>query len=136
MIHNILAHHPGGLTVGWAQRVVNNHYSDVIVSGVDIVSVDIGTTTRVRLAIEHNGPETLPRRWFVKPPSLAWRAKLITALPRLLHTEVRFYNEVSHAMPVTVPRFLAAQSTPGKGATLVLWDITESGLFPIIQAMR
>lgn len=130
MKHDILAHQPRDLTIDWAQRVVSNHYSGVIVSDVHIVSVDIGTTTRIRLAIEHNGPQNLPRRWFVKLPSLIWRARMITALPRLLHTEIRFYNEVAQAVPVAVPRFLAAQSKPGKGATLVLRDITECGAIP------
>ncbi len=130
MKHDILAHQPRDLTIDWAQRVVSNHYSGVIVSDIHIVSVDIGTTTRIRLAIEHNGPQNLPRRWFVKLPSLIWRARMITALPRLLHTEIRFYNEVAQAVPVAVPRFLAAQSKPGKGATLVLRDITECGAIP------
>jgi hypothetical protein len=130
MKHDILAYRPEDLTIDWAQRVVSNHYYDVIVSNIHIVSVDTGTTTRIRLAIEHNGPENLPRQWFVKLPSLIWRARMITALPRLLHTEIRFYNEAAQAMPIAVPRFLAAQSKPGKGGTLVLTDITECGAIP------
>jgi hypothetical protein len=126
----ILAHRPGDLTAGWAQRVVNNLYSGVIVLRTNIASVNIGTTTRIRLAIEHDGPEDLPRQWFVKLPSLAWRARLITALPRLLHTEVRFYKEAAQAIPVAVPQCLAAQSIRGRGAILVLKDITESGSIP------
>ena len=127
MKQNILAHRPSDLNVAWAQRVVNNRYSGVIVSDVNIISVDIGTTTRIRLKIQHDGPTTLPRKWFVKLPSLAWRARLITALPGLLHTEVRFYNEAAQAVPITIPDFLAAESKPGNGATLVLSDVTESG---------
>jgi hypothetical protein len=124
---NIIAHKPRHLNVEWAQRVINNRYSDVSVSNVDIVSVDVGTTTRVRLEIEHDGPAALPRKWFVKLPSLAWRAKLITALPRLLHNEIRFYNEAAQVLPITIPDFLAGQSELGKGATLVLRDVTEYG---------
>lgn len=127
MKFNILARRPDDLTIGWAQRVVNNHYSGATVSSLHIISVDTGTTTRIRLAVEHDGPATLARQWFVKLPSLAWRARLITALPRLLHTEIRFYNEVARAVPVAIPGFLAAQSEPGKGATLVLMDVTECG---------
>jgi thiamine kinase-like enzyme len=127
MKQSILAHHPGDLTVEWAQRVINSSYPDVIASGVDVRSVDIGTTTRIRLEVDHDGPRNLPRQWFVKLPSLAWRAKLITALPRLLHTEVRFYNEAAKVMPVAMPGVLAAQSAAGRGATLVLADVTESG---------
>jgi thiamine kinase-like enzyme len=127
MKHNILARRPSDLNVGWAQRVVNCHCSHVTVSRVDLVSVDIGTTTRVRIAVEHDGPGTISHKWFVKLPSLAWRPRLITALPGLLHTETRFYNETAQAVPIAIPRFLAGESKPGKGATLVLNDVTESG---------
>jgi hypothetical protein len=123
---SVLVRHPDDLTVPWAQRVVAQHCSASMVSNVAILSTTIGTTTRVRVAVEHNGPETLPRRWFVKFPSLAWRARLITALPRLLHTEVRFYNELAHNVPLARPAVLAAHSRFG-GATLVLSDVTERG---------
>lgn len=127
MRYDILVRRPDDLTPDWAQQIVNKHSPGATVSGLNIISVDTGTTTRIRLAIEHDGPATLARRWFVKLPSLAWRAKLITALPRLLHTEIRFYNEAARYVPVAIPDFLAAQSEPGKGATLVLRDVTECG---------
>lgn len=126
-MQNILVRQPGDLTIDWAQRVVNKHYPHIVVSNLDIVSVDIGTTTRIRVKVEHNDPTILPGQWFVKLPSMAWQARLITALPRLLHTEVRFYNEVARSVSVTVPNFLAAQSKLGRGATLVLTDVTEFG---------
>jgi hypothetical protein len=119
-----------GFTVPWAQRIVNRHCPDTRVNNVELVSADIGTTTRVRLTVEHDGPASLPRRWFVKIPSLAWRARLITALPRLLHVETRFYQDIAHAVPLVSPRLLAAQSRLGKGATLVLSDVAESGALP------
>jgi hypothetical protein len=84
----------------------------------------------VRLAVEHDGPETLPRRWFVKLPSLSWKARLITTLPRLLQTEVRFYQEVTQSVPLSQPTMLGGQSRLGRGATLVLADITEQGAVP------
>jgi len=130
MNHNILVQSPDHLTVAWAQRIVDKHSADTLVSNIDIVSVDIGTTTRVRVVVDHNGPETLPRRWFVKLPSMAWRARWITALSRLLHTEVRFYNEMSDTLPINRPSILAAQSKLGQGATLVLTDVTELGARP------
>ncbi len=130
MNNNILVRNPRELTVAWAQRVVNCNSNDAVVSRVEIISVDIGTTTRVRILVEHNGPDTLPRRWFVKLPSLDWRARLITALPRLLQTEVRFYSEISDAIPMIRPSILAAQSRFGRGATLVLNDVTEFGANP------
>jgi thiamine kinase-like enzyme len=130
MKHSILAHHPSDLTINWAQRVVNRNYSDAIVSNISIVSVDIGTTTRIRVMVEHDKPEVLPQQWFVKLPSLTWQARLITAIPRLLHTEVRFYNELASTVPINVPSFLAAQSKFGMGSTLVLVDVTETGSTP------
>jgi len=125
MKQNILVRHPGDLTVSWAQHIVNQHDANTIVANVDIVAVDIGTTTRVCVAVEHNGPDTLPNRWFVKLPSLSWRAWMITALPRLLPTEVRFYNELAEAVPLSKPVCLAAQSRFGRGSTLVLADVAE-----------
>ncbi len=126
----ILVRRPSDLTVDWAQRIVAQHAADTTVSAVNVLSTDIGTTTRVRVAVEHNGPETLPRRWFVKLPSQSWRARCITALPRLLQTEVRFYQEVTQAVPILQPTILAAQSRRGRGTTLVLADVTEYGAVP------
>jgi hypothetical protein len=123
----LIARLPRDLTVDWAQRVVNQHSAHIVVTQVDIVSIDIGTTTRVRITVKHTDPSALPEQWFVKLPSMAWQARLITALPRLLQTEVRFYNEVVQSVGIAVPHFLAAQSRFGKGATLVLADLTAEG---------
>lgn len=117
-------------TVPWAQRIVERHCPETRVKNLDLVSADIGTTTRVRLAVDHDGPLSLPRRWFVKIPSLAWRARLITALPRLLHVETRFYQDIAQSVPLNRPTLLAAQSRLGKGATLVLSDVAEHGAQP------
>ena len=125
MKQTILVRQPSDLTVAWAQQVVDKHDTNTVVAKVDVVAVDVGTTTRVCLAVEHNGPDTLPNRWFVKLPSLAWRARMITALPRLLQTEVRFYNELAEAVPLSKPVCLAAQSRFGRGSTLVLADVAE-----------
>ena len=64
-MQSILVRQPSDLTSVWAQRVVNKHYSHIVVSDVDIVSVDIGTTTRIRVNVEHNEPTILPIQWFV-----------------------------------------------------------------------
>ncbi|MGZ8145032.1 MAG: phosphotransferase [Methylosarcina sp.] len=130
MKENILARAPGDLTINWAQQILKEHRIDAKVSKVDIVSVDIGTTTRIRIVVEHDGPKHWPRRWFIKLPSLNWRARSISALPRLLHMEVRFYQELSHFIPVTRPASLAAHSRMGWGTTLVLSDVTEFGAHP------
>lgn len=125
MKQNILVRHPDDLTVAWAQQIVDRHRVKAVVEKVNVVAVDVGTTTRVCVSVEHDGPETLPNRWFVKLPSLAWRARMITALPRLLQTEVRFYNELAEAVPLSKPVCLAAQSRFGRGSTLVLADVAE-----------
>lgn len=130
MKETILARNPHDLTIDWAQRIIKKHHIDAEVSKVNIVSVDIGTTTRIRIAVEHNGPDHWPRRWFVKLPSLNWRARSITALSRLLPMEARFYQELSPSIPVTRPHILAAHSKVGRGTTLVLSDVTEFGARP------
>ena len=93
-------------------------------------SVDVGTTTRVWLSVDHDGPDDLPRRWFVKLPSGSWKARAITALPRLPQTEVRFYNEIAGSLTVARPQVLASVSALGRGFTLVLADVTETGARP------
>ena len=125
MKQTILVREPGDLTVAWAQQIVDKHDANTVVAKVDVLAVDVGTTTRVSVAVEHNGPDTLPSRWFVKLPSLKWRARMITTLPRLLETEVRFYNELAEAVPLSKPVCLAAQSRFGRGSTLVLADVAE-----------
>ncbi|MFM9912281.1 MAG: aminoglycoside phosphotransferase family protein [Methylophilaceae bacterium] len=125
--HNILVRHPHDLTVAWAQRVVNLHDPNTSVSAIETLSVDIGTTTRVRLAVAHDGAATLARRWFIKLPSLNWRAWWITALPQLLQTEIRFYQEQAASVPVLCPTILAAQRQCGQGTTLVMADVAEHG---------
>lgn len=122
---HILAHSPSHLTPAWAQRIVSQKQANAQVSSVEILGVEVGTTTRVQIAVEHNGGENLARQWFVKLPSLAWRARLITALPRLLHTEVRFYNEIARHIPLNLPPCLAAHSRFGQGSTLVLANVGE-----------
>jgi hypothetical protein len=120
---------PQHLTTQWAQSVVNQQSNPELkktkIQHLELMSVDVGTTTRVRLQVEHDGPASLPKRWFVKLPSLSWRAKTITALPRLLPTEVRFYQELAPVIPINKPQVLAAHSRFGKGSTLVINDVTE-----------
>jgi len=114
------------LTKEWAQAVLRLHDADATVRAVETVAVHVGTTTRVRLAIDHNSRH-VARRWFVKLPSRNWRARLITALPRLLQTEARFYQQLAERVPLTIPVCLAACSRLGRGTILVLADVTEQG---------
>ena len=128
--HKLLAQKPHDLTVDWAQHVIAYHDKEAIITHVELLNVDVGTTTRIRLKVEMDGAAHLPRSWFVKLPSLSWRARVITALPRLLQTEVRFYNELAHRVPLTKPYCLAAYSQFGRGSTLVLADIAENAYIP------
>lgn len=127
---NILVNRLDDFTVPWAQHIVGCYSRKAKVTNVNILSADIGTTTRVRLEVDHDDPVSLPRRWFVKMPSLALYANLITALPRLLHTEARFYQDIAPSAPLARPKLLAAQSRFGKGATLVFSDLEEHGAVP------
>ncbi len=126
----LIVSHPDHLTASWAQYVVNLHSADTIVKQVKIISVDVGTTTRVRIRVCHNGPDSMPKEWFIKIPSLNWRARTITALPRLLQTEIRFYNELASKVPTRKPKVLSARSAFLKGSTLVLNDIAEKQAIP------
>lgn len=130
----VIVQKPSELTLSWVQNVLKSNLNvelrGIIIDSVDILSVDVGTTTRVCLAVDHDGSQKLPTRWFVKLPSLSPRAKLITALPRLLPTEVRFYNEIAASVPINKPTVLCAQSRFGVGSTLVLNDISEFGGTP------
>lgn len=118
------------LTIPWAQSIVDQHVYGTTVSGVNILAIDVGTTTRVRVNIKHDGPSTFPRYWFVKSPSQLQRVKIITALPQLLRTEARFYQELMHSVPVSCPGVLAIQHGWREGTLLVLADITETGATP------
>ena len=122
----VLARGPGDLTVAWAQRIVTQCRPGARVAASEVLSVDVGTTTRIRIAVDHDAPD-LPRRWFAKLPSLSWKARLITTLPRLLQAEARFYREVAQDVPVPHPSVVAGQARPGWGSTLVLEDVTEGG---------
>lgn len=98
------------------------------VSGARVLDVDVGTTSRVRFEVDHDG--SAPRRWFIKLPSKSFKARAITALPRLPQTEIRFYLELAQHVPTRRPRALAAVAAFGRGYTLVLEDLTERGIRP------
>ncbi len=114
------------LTRDWAQSVLHLHDTNATVQSVAVSNLHIGTTTRIRLAVEHDSP-AIARHWFVKLPSRDWKARIITALPRLLQTEVRFYQHLAAQVPMHIPTCLAAGSRWGRGAILVLADLTEQG---------
>ena len=124
MAPGLLITTPNQCTSSWARTVTGLSHPRAKVSGVEVASVESGTTTRVRLRVSHDEPE-IPRRWFVKLPSRRLRARLITALPRLVDTEIRFYQQLANDVGVGVPRALAAQRSLLK-ATLVLEDLGDT----------
>jgi hypothetical protein len=123
--NNIVVHRPNQLSRKWAELIVNRYVADAAVSAVEVQSVNIGTSTRLRLIVEHDAIGIVPSRWFVKTPSLAIKSRAITAIPRLLHKEVNFYNSLSQGSPVNLPHILAAESLFGRGTTLVMTDLDE-----------
>lgn len=127
---HIVVHRPKDLSVKWAQRVVNRVVPDAKVFDVNVCSVDVGTSTRLRVEVQHNAMELVPARWFIKTPSLAIKPRLITAVPRFLHKEVSFYRSLSSGVPLKLPRILAAESRFGRGSTLVMSDLAEHDFRP------
>ncbi len=127
---HILVRRPTDLSVQWAQRIVKRFEASAKVSKVHIDSVDVGTSTRLRVKVQHNVPDIVPTRWFVKAPSLALKSRMITALPRFLHKEVSFYRSLSANVPLKLPRILAAESCFGRGSTLVMSDLSEHDYRP------
>jgi hypothetical protein len=102
----------------------------VIVSDVTTASVDIGTTTRT-LAIEYDGPTALPARRFVKLSSLDWRAAHHGFAGAVAY-QGTFLKGAAHALPLALPGFLAAQSKPGRGATLFSqWKLLNADAFKL-----
>lgn len=129
---DVLVKSPAALTPAWAEAVLAGAPggAGARVRAVEALALDVGTTTRALLAVDHDGPAALPRRWFVKLPSGSWKARAITTLPQLPQTEVRFYRELAPSLPITRPAALAARSRLGRGFTLVLGDVTEAGARP------
>ncbi|MGR8929265.1 MAG: phosphotransferase [Gammaproteobacteria bacterium] len=127
---HIVVRRPNDLSVQWAQSIVNGFSENVRVSGVNVYSVDVGTSTRLRAEVEHDGTVAIPSRWFIKMPSLALKSRLITALPRFLHKEINFYRLLSGSIPLNLPRILAAESHLGRGSTLVMSDLSEHDFRP------
>ena len=123
----LIIRHPRQLTTDWAQKILSQHAPDIQVASVTIQNIDIGTTTRIQALVEHNGPAQLPRRWFIKLPSLSWRARLITLLPRLLSTEVHFYQHIAPHVPLVTAQVLGAASRFLGNSTLVIKHVEESG---------
>ena len=127
MKNNILVRYPKQLDRAWAQHVVSCHAPNGKVSDVKLQSMNVGTTTRLRVRVEHNSPNILPNNWFVKTPSLLLKSRLITAIPRLLHKEVLFYRNLANSSPLKLPPVLAAQSQFGRGSILVMEDLDRFG---------
>lgn len=127
---HIVVRRPQDLSVNWAQRIVNRYAANARVGDVKVHSVDIGTSTRLRIEVNHDAPELVPTRWFVKTPSLAIKSRLITALPRFLQKEVRFYKSLSANIPVKLPEILAAETRFGGGSILVMTDLSASDFTP------
>lgn len=124
---DILARRPEQLTRAWAQGVLDRAAPGTRVADVEVRSIDVGTATRVRLTVDHDGDASVPRRWFVKLPSSTWRARVLVGLVRLPQQEVRFYQRLAPALSPSCPQALVAAARPTRGFTVVLPDLAESG---------
>jgi aminoglycoside/choline kinase family phosphotransferase len=124
---NIVLSRPAQVNLNWAQKIVSHHAAGAMATDVKILSMTVGTTTRIKIKVNHDVPELVPSSWFVKTPSLLLKSRLITALPQLLQKEIYFYQSLSEITPLKLPRVLAAQSQFGIGSTLVMSDLEEHG---------
>ncbi|WP_233213508.1 ecdysteroid 22-kinase family protein [Mycobacterium hubeiense] len=90
------------------------------VTSVSVIDGDAGTSSRARLKLTGDGvPETV----FVKMPAVTAATRLMGELGRLGHTEVRFYDDLSTALP-GVPRCYGSAFDPLTGRyVLVLEDL-------------
>jgi hypothetical protein len=131
---HIVIRRPKDLSVKWAQRIVSRIVPEANVFNVNVNSVDVGTSTRLRVEVQHDANGVIPARWFIKTPSLALKPRLITALPGFLHKEVSFYRSLSANIPLKLPRILAAESRYGRGSTLVMSDLVEHDFTPGLPA--
>ncbi|RME76255.1 MAG: DUF1679 domain-containing protein [Planctomycetota bacterium] len=125
-IEAYLLKHPKKINTIWAEKILGLHFSHPRVEALRITNIDIGTTTRIHLEVHHNGPSHIPRKWFIKIPSLSFRARWITILPQLLQMEIRFYQDLSPLIPLLHPTSLFAGKSFWGGTTLVLEDIQEN----------
>lgn len=108
----------------WAAAVLRHVGERIGVRRTHVVNLDVGTTTRMRLSVEHIGPEDVPTHWFTKLPSLSWKARRASGFPRAFEREVKMYRHVLADLPVETPRCLFGASR-GRGRTLVLEDLTH-----------
>lgn len=126
----IVVQRPHELSVQWAQRIVNRWSAHASVFDVSLQSIDVGTSTRLRIEVHHDAPKHIPSRWFIKTPSLALKSRMITALPRFLQKEISFYRSFADSVPLKLPRILAAETRFGFGSTLVMSDLVEHNFKP------
>ncbi len=130
--------HPGpiprgvsAVTAAWLTRALQSSAEGVVVSRVQALALESGTTSRARLALRYEGPGTrgdLPPSLFVKlaPPDL--RTRLFVGLLGLGRSEVAFYRTARHGLPVRAPRvYFAAAARFGASFALLLEDLAASG---------
>src|SRR5690349_14632830 len=95
-----------------------------VVRDVAVSALEVGTTCRVRVVVDHDAGAGVSRQWFVKLPSSSRRARLVVGLVRLPQQEVRFYQTLARELAPSCPEALVAQARLGRGFTVVLPDVT------------
>lgn len=126
----LLIRQPEQLSIHWAQHIISLHDRHAKVSAVRLHQVDAGTSTRMRIEVDHDAGDQVPTRWFIKTPPQVLRPRLANSVLGLLHKEVRFYHRLAPQIPLRLPRLLAADSRIGRGSTLVLSDLAEAAIKP------
>ena len=106
----------------WAAAVLRHVGERIGVRRTHVVKMDVGTTTQMRLNVEHIGPADVPSHWFTKLPSLSWKSRRASGFPRTFEREVKMYGHVLSDLPVATPRCLFG-AVRGRRRTLVLEDL-------------
>jgi hypothetical protein len=119
------------VTPAWLTRALQPCAEGVVVSRVDAIGLESGTTERARLALRFEGPgqrTDLPSAMFVKLAPRDLGTKLFVGLLGLGRSEVDFYRTARHGLPVRAPRvYFAAAARRGTRFVLLLEDLVASG---------
>lgn len=114
---------PDAISVDWLSHVL-----DATVTSVRVVDAHAGTTGRAVLELDHDRPEDLPARLFVKlPPTDPMQQEFVRSTGMGLR-EVRFYQDLSTEVPLRVPHCYHADSDDaGEEYIMLLEHLEDSG---------
>jgi len=122
---------PAGVDAAWLTRALQPAAPGVVVTQLERIDGDSGTTTRerIRFSTDPVGQRAgLPASLFLKITPGQLGTRLFTSLLGLGATEVDFYRSLGGALPVKAPGvFCARKARRGGRFVLLLEDLAASG---------